>query len=331
MNFKLSSNEVVTVVMSNPEEPESPSSRSKDAEEQSLNDKEDESYTFNCSGCADDFEAHPNYFSKGSEIVCGDCLKAEKKKISTSVQIKVEDGAGAEMDIGNTPKALVDDTCHDVAKKYCPVRTTGGFEELGTLKTFDGNGLFSHNFEAAIKFRNTKDHDKVIFGVKGVGDTSGSKKGSNKGSKLSNTDDQGTVKNRDWFCPVKIYHENNSMPTLLVGFYHSVSDNRVLPIEMTAVTNVEASACEQYTWTIQKRSKLSLITVLNSKNRMVEINHDFSENEARNQKFQIPTIHEIENRLCAYLSIKTDSGKEDLVCINKKYIIIILLLTYERR
>ena len=97
---------------------------------------------------------------------------------------------------------------------------------------------------------------------------------------------------------------------------------------MTAVTNVEASSGEQFTWTIQKRSRLSLLTVLNGKNRMVEINHDFSENEARNQKFQIPTIHEIENRLCAYLSIKTDSGKEDFVCINKTYIIIILLLKY---
>ena len=118
------------------------------------------------------------------------------------------------------------------------------------------------------------------------------------------------------------------MPTLFVGFYHSVTDNRVLPIEMTAVTNVEASSGEQFTWTIQKRSRLSLLTVLNGKNRMVEINHDFSENEARNQKFQIPTIHEIENRLCAYLSIKTDSGKEDFVCINKTYIIIILLLKY---
>ena len=115
MNFKLSSNEGVIVVMSTTEEPESSSSRSKDAEEQSLNDKVDD---------------------------------------------RAENLDAWEMD---TPKAFVDDTCPDVAKKYCPVITTGGFEELGTLKTFDGNGLFSHNFEAAIKFRNTKENDSDIW------------------------------------------------------------------------------------------------------------------------------------------------------------------------
>ena len=143
--------------------------------------------------------------------------------------------------------------------------------------------------------------------MKGVADTSGTK----KASKSSKSDDQGTVTNRDWFCPVKNFHENNKMPTVLVGFYHSLNDNRVLPIEMTAVTNLDVSVGEKFTWTIQKRSKVSLLAILKSKNRIVEINHDFNENE-ENQKFQIPTIDEIENCLCAYLNIKTVSGKKHI-------------------
>lgn len=87
------SNEAAIVVMSATQVKESSFSSSTYAEEQSSNDKLDaqskdsktekqdecDSHTFNCSGCADDFEAHPDYFSEGSKIVCGDCLKAEKK------------------------------------------------------------------------------------------------------------------------------------------------------------------------------------------------------------------------------------------------------------
>ena len=210
------------------------------------------------------------------------------RSTSGSVTIKKEDVI-TEVKNDEVPKAFVDDTNLEVTKKYRPV-ITSGYDDLG-IKIFEGVDLFSHSFEAAIKFRNAKDcNDKVIFGVKGVEDTYSTKK-SSKASKSGKVDDQGTVMNRDWFCPVKIYHQNNLLPTLIVGFYPSLSDNRVLPIEMTAVTNLDALAGENFTWKIQKRSRVSLLQRLKSKNRIVEINHDFSENEA-NKKFQIPNIDE---------------------------------------
>ena len=132
------------------------------------------------------------------------------------------------------------------------------------------------------------------------------------------SDVQSTLMSRDWWLPVKLVHENNAMPTVLVGFMHNCSDNRLLPIEMKPITDLEDS---KLTWTI-KRSKTAMGMLLKSRNKVIQKSHDFSENED-NKKFNMPSMDEIESCLCVYLGIKKISGKSN----NYSILLVFILIT----